>query len=106
MANDNKLNQIDTLEHAKETVPGYNYDRKGEMVHEYDDEDDPNVHQSMHFRLFLALVAMSFLWVGSQIPLYLFGSVLPLIYSDIGGADRYVWAVIGYLIPVAALCPL
>lgn len=53
----------------------------------------------------MALTAMSFLWVGSQIPLYLFGSVLPIIYSDIGGADRYPWFVIGYLIPNAALCP-
>ena len=59
----------------------------------------------MNRRLFLALTAMSFLWVGSQIPLYLFGSVLPLIYQDIGGVDRYVWFVIGYLIPNAALCP-
>ena len=59
----------------------------------------------MNRRLFLSLTAMSFLWVGSQIPLYLFGSVLPLIYSDIGGADRYPWFVIGYLIPNAALCP-
>lgn len=48
---------------------------------------------------------MSFLWIGSQIPLYLFGSVLPTIYQDIGGVDRYVWFVIGYLIPNAALCP-
>ena len=48
---------------------------------------------------------MSFLWIGSQIPLYLFGSVLPVIYQDIGGVDRYVWFVIGYLIPNAALCP-
>jgi hypothetical protein len=48
---------------------------------------------------------MSFLWIGSQIPLFLFGSVLPLIYNDIGGVDRWVWFVIGYLIPNAALCP-
>jgi hypothetical protein len=59
----------------------------------------------MNIRLFLSLTAMSFLWVGSQIPLYLFGSVLPRIYQDIGGVDRYVWFVIGYLIPNAALCP-
>ena len=56
-------------------------------------------------QLFLSLMAMSFLWVGSQIPLYLFGSVLPRIYSDIGGVDRYVWFVVAYLIPNAALCP-
>jgi MFS family permease len=61
----------------------------------------------MSLRLFMCLVAMSFLWVGSQIPLYLYGSVLPDIYSEIGGATngRWVWMVIGYLIPNAALCP-
>lgn len=49
---------------------------------------------------------MSFLWVGSQIPLYLYGAVLPDIYADIGGAGgRYLWMVIGYLIPNSALCP-
>jgi len=59
----------------------------------------------MNPRLFLSLLAMSFLWIGSQIPLYLFGSVLPDIYSEIGGAGRYQWMAIGYLIPVSALCP-
>lgn len=53
----------------------------------------------------MTLLCMSFLWIGSQIPLFLFGSVLPLIYNDIGGVDRWVWFVIGYLIPNAALCP-
>lgn len=61
----------------------------------------------MNFRLFTSLVALSFLWVGSQIPLYIYGSVLPDIYGDIGGSTngRWVWMVIGYLIPNAALCP-
>lgn len=60
----------------------------------------------MNLRLALSLTAMSFLWVGSQIPLYLYGSVLPLIYSDVGGAaGRYLWMIIGYLIPLAAVCP-
>lgn len=61
--------------------------------------------RQMNGRLFMILTCMSFLWVGSQIPLYLFGSVLPLIYQDIGGVDRWVWFVIAYLIPNAALCP-
>ncbi|KAL1798825.1 hypothetical protein ACET3X_002862 [Alternaria dauci] len=65
----------------------------------------PVVHEKMNARLFMTLVCMSFLWIGSQIPLYIFGSVLPLIYQDIGGVDRYIWFVIGYLIPNAALCP-
>lgn len=61
----------------------------------------------MNLRLFTSLVALSFLWVGSQIPLYIYGSVLPDIYGDIGGSTngRWVWMVIGYLIPNAALCP-
>ena len=59
----------------------------------------------MSWSLALSLTCMSFLWIGSQIPLYLFGSVLPIIYQDIGGIDRYTWFVIGYLIPNAALCP-
>lgn len=59
----------------------------------------------MTARLFMSLVAMSFLWVGSQIPLYLFGGVIADIYADIGGVDRWVWFAIGYLIPNAALCP-
>lgn len=64
-----------------------------------------NSNPQMNLRLFLSLTAMSFLWVGSQIPLYLFGSVVTSIYQDIGGYDRYPWFVIGYLIPNAALCP-
>lgn len=60
----------------------------------------------MNWQLFIALTGMSFLWVGSQIPLYLYGAVLPLIYGDIGGANgEYLWMIIGYLIPNAALCP-
>ncbi|KAK3186086.1 hypothetical protein K4F52_005076 [Lecanicillium sp. MT-2017a] len=65
------------------------------------------VHEHMNPRLFASLVALSFMWVGSQIPLYIYGSVLPDIYGDIGGSTngRWVWMVIGYLIPNAALCP-
>ncbi|OAA75849.1 Major facilitator superfamily domain, general substrate transporter [Akanthomyces lecanii RCEF 1005] len=68
---------------------------------------ESGVHEHMNLRLFTSLVALSFLWVGSQIPLYIYGSVLPDIYGDIGGSTngRWVWMVIGYLIPNAALCP-
>ncbi|KAG9386136.1 AraJ Arabinose efflux permease [Pyrenophora tritici-repentis] len=65
----------------------------------------PEVHQQMNPRLFMTLTCMSFLFIGSQIALYLYGSVFSLITADIGGADRYIWLVIGYLIPNAALCP-
>jgi hypothetical protein len=38
----------------------------------------------------MALIAMAFLWTGSQIPLYLFGGVPPYIYQDLGGFDRWI----------------
>ncbi|KAF1970253.1 MFS general substrate transporter [Bimuria novae-zelandiae CBS 107.79] len=73
----------------------------------------PMVHEKVETQLTTSsleealayLGLLSFLWIGSQSPLYLFGSVLPLIYQDIGGVDRWVWFVIGYLVPNAALCP-
>jgi MFS family permease len=60
----------------------------------------------MCWKLFTSLVAMCFLWVGSQIPLFLYGSAIAEIYSDIGGADgMFLWMIIGFLIPNSALCP-
>ncbi|KAI1325082.1 putative major facilitator superfamily transporter [Xylariaceae sp. FL0255] len=53
----------------------------------------------------LALVAMAFLWTGSQIPVYLFGGVPPYIYGDLGGTDRWVWFVLANLLSLAAVCP-
>lgn len=53
----------------------------------------------------MSLIAMAFLWTGSQIPLYLFGGIPPLIYRDIGGADRWTWFVLGNLLALAAVCP-
>jgi MFS family permease len=53
----------------------------------------------------MSLVAMAFLWTGSQIPAYLLGGIAPLIYSEIGGYDRWVWFVLAYLLSLAAICP-
>ena len=119
----NDASFLETLEAA----PGYANDRSSETAKEIIDEDEannPNIHHhvrtlplpqtpptltnkptQMSLSLFTSLTAMSFLWVGSQIPLYMFGSVLPLIYNDIGGYYIYLWLVIGYLVPNAALCP-
>ena len=69
------------------------------------DEEDHMHEPPMTFSRAMSLIAMGFLWVGSQIPLYLFGmastvvqnelltdaspgSIPPYIYSDIGGLDR------------------
>jgi len=38
----------------------------------------------------MSLVAMAFLWTGSQIPVYIFGGIPPYIYADLGGVDRCV----------------
>ncbi|PPJ55349.1 hypothetical protein CBER1_10071 [Cercospora berteroae] len=85
---------------------GYGEERDAHNRADIREEDNPNVYPHMCWQLFVALTAMSFLWVGSQIPLYLYGSVLPDIYAEIGGADgKYLWMVIGYLIPNSALCP-
>lgn len=53
----------------------------------------------------MSLVAMAFLWTGSQIPVYLLGGIPPYIYSDIGGTDRWVWFVLANLLSLAAVCP-
>ena len=53
----------------------------------------------------MALVGMGFLWTGSQVPVYLLGGIPPLIYSDIGGLDRWVWFVLANLLTLAAICP-
>jgi len=101
---DHSTTFIETLEKA---APGYGKERSTAVaddiiVHE---SENPNVYQKMCLPLFVNLTAMSFLWVGSQIPLYMFGGVFPLIYNDIGGYYIYIWLIIGYLIPNAALCP-
>jgi MFS family permease len=59
----------------------------------------------MTFHRALSLVAMAFLWTGSQIPVYLLGGVPPYIYGDIGGVDRWIWFVLAYLLALAAICP-
>ncbi|EGP92449.1 putative major facilitator superfamily transporter [Zymoseptoria tritici IPO323] len=59
----------------------------------------------MTFNRKMSLIAMGFLWTGSQIPVYLFGGVPPYIYGDIGGTDRWVWMVLANLLSLAAVCP-
>ncbi|KAL1627384.1 hypothetical protein SLS54_002309 [Diplodia seriata] len=66
-----------------------------------DSEDEPK----MTVRRFMPLVAMAFLWTGSQIPLYLYGAIPPYIYGDIGGVDRWIWFVLANLLALAAICP-
>ncbi|KAG9669328.1 MFS multidrug transporter-like protein, partial [Aureobasidium melanogenum] len=69
------------------------------------DDQDHYTEPPMSFNRMMSLVAMAFLWTGSQIPVYLFGGIPPYIYADIGGADRWIWFVLANLLSLAAICP-
>ncbi|KAI4733684.1 MFS general substrate transporter [Aureobasidium sp. EXF-12298] len=69
------------------------------------DEQDHYTEPPMSFKRMMSLIAMAFLWTGSQIPVYLFGGIPPYIYADIGGADRWIWLVLANLLSLAAVCP-
>ncbi|TGO90302.1 hypothetical protein BPOR_0070g00140 [Botrytis porri] len=86
-------------------VPGHNnyYEKKG--LRTYGDDEDHDHEPEMSMRRFMSLVAMAFLWTGSQIPVYIFGAIPPYIYSDIGGVDRWIWLVLANLLALAGVCP-
>ncbi|KAI7566388.1 MFS multidrug transporter-like protein [Hortaea werneckii] len=93
-------------------VPGHTgyYEKNGLRTYENPtttatDPESHNATPRMTFRRLMSLTAMAFLWTGSQIPVYLFGGIPPLIYSDIGGADRWIWFVLANLLSLAAVCP-
>ncbi|EME89075.1 uncharacterized protein MYCFIDRAFT_185508 [Pseudocercospora fijiensis CIRAD86] len=91
--------------HTNERVPGHeNYYQKNGL-RTYGDGADHDHESPMTFRRMMSLIAMAFLWTGSQIPVYLFGGVPPYIYRDIGGLDRWVWFVLANLLSLAAICP-
>ncbi|KAI4847116.1 MFS general substrate transporter [Aureobasidium sp. EXF-8845] len=69
------------------------------------DDQDHYTEPPMSFNRMMSLIAMAFLWTGSQIPVYLFGGIPPYIYADIGGADRWIWLVLANLLSLAAVCP-
>ncbi|KAJ4984534.1 trichothecene efflux pump [Stagonosporopsis vannaccii] len=98
---------IDHLEHVQTNERGTghsnHYEKNG--VRTYSDGEEHDHEPPMNFRRMMALIAMAFLWTGSQIPVYLFGGVPPYIYGDIGGTDRWIWFVLANLLSLAAVCP-
>ncbi|OOQ82876.1 putative MFS drug efflux pump [Penicillium brasilianum] len=93
-------------------------DEKGVMQHQEHirkggsdgSSNEAGLHESekdipMTFRRFMGFTAMAFLWTGSQIPVYLFGGIPPIIYGSIGGADRWIWFVLANLLALAGVCP-
>ncbi|OAP56919.1 hypothetical protein AYL99_09031 [Fonsecaea erecta] len=91
--------------HTNEKVPGHPgyYEKDG--LRTYGDDEDHDHEPPMTIHRALSLVAMAFLWTGSQIPVYILGGVPPYIYADIGGVDRWIWFVLAYLLALAAICP-
>ncbi|KAG8629479.1 hypothetical protein KVT40_003344 [Elsinoe batatas] len=98
------VQQVEQI-HTNERVPGHSNYYEKDGLRTYGDGEDHDHEPKMTFRRFMALVAMAFLWTGSQIPIYLFGGIPPIIYGDIGGADRWIWFVLGNLLALAGVCP-
>ncbi|WPG97594.1 MFS general substrate transporter [Acrodontium crateriforme] len=95
------VEQVRTIER----VPGHSNYYEKDGLRTYGDGEDHDHEPKMTFSRMMSLVAMAFLWTGSQIPIYLFGGIPPIIYADIGGADRWIWFVLANLLSLAAICP-
>ncbi|KAK7187524.1 trichothecene efflux pump [Paraphaeosphaeria sporulosa] len=91
--------------HTNERVPGHTNYYEKDGLRTYGDDENHDVEPPMTFSRIMSLIAMAFLWTGSQIPVYLFGGVPPYIYADIGGVDRWIWFVLANLLSLAAVCP-
>ncbi|EMR88755.1 putative mfs drug efflux protein [Botrytis cinerea BcDW1] len=99
--------EAEKVEHitTHDKVPGHiNYYEKNGL-RTYGDDEDHDHEPEMSMRRSMSLVAMAFLWTGSQIPVYIFGAIPPYIYSDIGGVDRWIWLVLANLLALAGVCP-
>ncbi|RDW80152.1 MFS multidrug transporter-like protein [Coleophoma cylindrospora] len=86
-------------------VPGNSNYYEKDGIRTYGDNEDHDHEPPMSFNRLMSLVAMAFLWTGSQIPVYLFGGIPPYIYGELGGTDRWVWFVLANLLALAAVCP-
>ncbi|MCJ1259289.1 hypothetical protein MMC24_007125 [Lignoscripta atroalba] len=91
--------------HTNERVPGHTNYYEKDGLRTYGDDEDHDHEPPMSFHRIMSLIAMAFLWTGSQIPVYIFGGIPPYIYRDIGGTDRWIWFVLANLLSLAAVCP-
>lgn len=57
-------------------VPGNDHYYEKDGLRTYGDNEDHEHEPPMTFNRFMSLLAMAFLWTGSQIPVYLFGEVI------------------------------
>jgi len=66
------------------------------------DDEMPRIEM----KTFLACLAISFLWTGSQVPLYMLLVCIDYTLADIGGANIQIWYILGPLIALAATAPI
>ncbi|KAI9709983.1 MAG: hypothetical protein M1820_003061 [Bogoriella megaspora] len=99
-----ELDQVEQVK-TRERIPGHTNYYEKDGLRTYGDDEDHDHEPPMTTKRIMSLVAMAFLWTGSQIPLYLFGGIPPYIYRDIGGTDRWIWFVLGNLLALASICP-
>jgi hypothetical protein len=57
------------------------------------------------FKTLVATMALSGLYVGSQIPLYFCGGSLSFIAKDIGGTETSAWLSVSYALALSAVAP-
>ncbi|PMD45398.1 MFS multidrug transporter-like protein [Hyaloscypha variabilis F] len=95
------------IEHivTHDRVPGHENYYEKDGLRTYGDGEDHDAAPVMSFRRLMSLIAMAFLWTGSQIPVYIFGGIPPYIYADLGGVDRWIWFVLANLLALAGICP-
>jgi len=104
---DDKQQEVKHVERivTHDRVPGHEnyYEKNG--LRTYGDGEDHEHEPPMSFKRLMSLIAMAFLWTGSQIPVYIFGGIPPYIYADLGGVDRWIWFVLANLLSLAGICP-
>lgn len=61
---------------------------------------------SIDAKTFIACLAISFLWTGSQIPLYMLLACIDYTLEDVGGAKIQIWFILGPLTALAATAPI
>ncbi|CZR51778.1 probable trichothecene efflux pump [Phialocephala subalpina] len=103
-AGNTQVQHLDTIRTVSR-VPGNSHYYEKNGLRTYGDDEDHDHEPPMTMHRLMSLIAMAFLWTGSQIPVYLFGGIPPYIYRDIGGTDRWVWFVLANLLALAAVCP-
>ncbi|KAH0845698.1 hypothetical protein AYO21_05907 [Fonsecaea monophora] len=92
----------DEKAHAKDelaTASGSSSEPNSETTPEY------QTQTVWTLKTFVATVALSGLYVGSQIPLYFVGGSLTFIAADIGGAEASAWLTVAYALTLSAVAP-